>query len=358
MKVQEKSMLIIATTLFFLLAGCQPHDQATAQIKTVNAQAITLNLTEIPVTDATPGAVISEQQVQVASRLMGYIHDIAVHEGDTVKAGQLLFTIDPTDIKGQVNQARAGVAQAEAALSDAQADFERFSNLYKEESIPKVQYDKVKLQFNIAQSQANAARAGLNTAESQLRYAEVRSPINGVVTQKMANKGDLAAPGRPVLVVENPAKLMIQTSVSDETYAHLKMGGSATVEIAGNTMPGKIVRLVSAADAMSHTHLVKLDVPGIKGFSSGTFARVRFIVGSRQGISVPKSALLERAGISGVFVVDADGIAHYRMVRVGREQDGMIEIEAGLNSGEKVVVSNAAGFDSGDRINLTGSNQP
>lgn len=358
MKVQEKSMLILTTTLFLLLAGCQPHDQAAAQIKTVDAQAITLNLTEIPVTDATPGAVISEQQVQVASRLMGYIHDIAVHEGDTVKAGQLLFTIDPTDIKGQVNQARAGVAQAEAALSDAQADFERFSNLYKEESIPKVQYDKVKLQFNIAQSQANAARAGLNTAESQLRYAEVRSPINGVVTQKMANKGDLAAPGRPVLVVENPAKLMIQTSVSDETYAHLKMGGSATVEIAGNTMPGKIVRLVSAADAMSHTHLVKLDVPGIKGFSSGTFARVRFIVGSRQGISVPKSALLERAGISGVFVVDADGIAHYRMVRVGREQDGMIEIEAGLNSGEKVVVSNAAGFDSGDRINLTGSNQP
>lgn len=359
MKVQEKPMLIIAATLFSLLAGCQPHEQtAAAQIKTVNAQAITLSLTEIPVSDATPGAVISEQQVQVASRLMGYIRDIAAHEGDTVKAGQLLFTIDPSDIKGQVDQAHAGVAQAEAALSDAQADFERFSNLYKEESIPKVQYDKVKLQFNIAQSQANAARAGLSTAESQLRYAEVRSPINGVVTQKMANKGDLATPARPVMVVENPAKLMIQTSVSDETYAHLKMGGSATVEISGNTMPGKIVRLVSAADAMSHTHLVKLDVPGIKGFSSGTFARVRFTVGSRQGISVPKAAMLERAGITGVFVVDADGIAHYRMVRVGREQDGMIEIEAGLNPGEKVVVSNAAEFDSGDRINLTESNQP
>jgi RND family efflux transporter MFP subunit len=356
MRVQDISMLTIAATLFFSLAGCQPHDQtAAAQIKIVNAQAMTLSLTEIPVADTAPGVVISDQQVQVASRLMGYIHDIPVH---TVKAGQLLFSIDPTDIKGQVEQARAGLAQANAALSDAKADFERFSNLYKEESIPKVQFDKVKLQYNIAQSQANAAQAGLNTAESQLRYAEVRSPINGVVTQKMANKGDLAAPGRPVMVVENPARLMIQTSVSNETYSHLKMGGSATVEIAGNTLPGKIVRLVSAADAMSHTHLVKLDVPGIKGFSSGTFARVRFTVGSRQGISVPKAALLERAGITGVFVVDADGIAHYRMVRVGREQDDMIEIEAGLNPGEKVVISNAAGFDSGDRINLTGSNQP
>jgi RND family efflux transporter MFP subunit len=359
MRVQDISMPTIAATLLIALAGCQPHDQTAAdQLKTVNARAITLGLSEIPVTDSSPGVVISEQQVQVASRLMGYIRDIPVHEGDAVKAGQLLFSIDPTDIKGQVEQARAGLAQANAALNDAKADFERFSRLYKDQSIPKMQYDKVKLQYSIAQSQANAAQAGLNTAESQLRYAEVRSPINGVVTQKMASKGDLAAPGRPVLVVENPARLMVQTSVSDDTYSHLKMGGDATVEIAGNTLPGKIVRLVSAADAMTHTHLVKLDVPGIKGFSSGTFARVRFTVGSRQGISLPKAALLERAGITGVFVVDAEGIAHYRMVRAGREQDGVIEIEAGLNPGEKVVVSNTAEFDSGDRINLTESNHP
>lgn len=359
MRVKDISILTMAATLLIVLAGCQRHDQTAAdQVKTVNAQAITLSLTEIPVSDSSPGVVISEQQVQVASRLMGYIRDIPVHEGDAVKAGQLLFSIDPTDIRGQVDQARAGVAQADAALNDAKADFERFSRLYKDESIPKVQFDKIKLQYNIAQSQANAAQAGLNTAESQLRYAEVRSPINGIVTQKMANKGDLAAPGRPVLVVENPARLMVQTSVSNETYSHLKMGGSATVEISGKTLPGKIVRLVSAADAMSHTHLVKLDVPGIKGFSSGTFARVRFTVGSRQGISVPKTAVLERAGITGVFVVDADGIAHYRMVRAGREQDGVIEIEAGLNPGEKVVTSNTSEFDSGDRINLTGSNHP
>ena len=357
MKVQDISMLTVTATLFFSLAGCQPHDQtAAAQIKTVNGQTVVLALADIPVADATPGAIVAEQQVQVASRLMGYIRDIAVHEGETVKAGQLLFSIDPTDIKGQVDQARAGVAQAEAALNDAKADYERFSNLYKEESIPKAQYDKIKLQYNISQSQANAAKAGLSTAESQLHYAEVRSPIDGVVTQKMANKGDLAAPGRPVLVVENPDKLTIQTTVSDETYSHLQMGGSATIEVGGDKLPGKIVRLVSASDTMSHTHLVKLDVPGIKGFSSGTFARVRFTVGSRKGISLPKAALLERAGIVGVFVVDADGIAHYRMVRAGSEQDGMIEIEAGLNPGDKVVVSNTAEINSGDKINLTGSN--
>jgi RND family efflux transporter MFP subunit len=157
MKMQQISMLTVAATLFLSLAGCKPHDQTAAtQIKTVNGQIIVLSLTDIPVADAAPGEIIAEQHVQVASRLMGYIRDISVHEGETVKVGQLLFSIDPTDIKGQVNQARAGLAQAEAALNDAKADYERFSNLYKDESIPKAQYDKIKLQYNIAQSQANA----------------------------------------------------------------------------------------------------------------------------------------------------------------------------------------------------------
>ncbi|MDO8350203.1 MAG: efflux RND transporter periplasmic adaptor subunit [Gallionella sp.] len=359
MNVQHRSMGKLALILLVLLSACQPHDQAAeVKARTVEAQILTVNLTAMPVFDATPGSVISEQQVQVASRLMGYIRDIQVHEGDAVKAGQLLFTIDPSDIQGQVVQARAGHAQAEAALGDAKSDFERFSNLYKEESVPKLQYDKMKLQYSIAQSQARAARAGLDMAESQLRYAEVRAPIAGVVTQKMASAGDLAAPGRPVLVLENPGRLVVQTSVSNETYLLLKLGDSALVEISGQALEGKIVRLVPAADALSHTHLVKLDLPDAKGLTSGAFARVRFNVGAGQGISVPKSAILQRAGITGVFVVDGQGAARYRMVRTGEDRDGSVEISAGLNPGEKVVVGNADKLSSGDLVQLTGSKAP
>ncbi|MGC2165706.1 MAG: efflux RND transporter periplasmic adaptor subunit [Gallionella sp.] len=356
MKMSDISMLATAAILLVLISGCKSEENAAAtSIKTVSAQTTRAVLNDIPVTDDAPGAIIAEQQVQVASRLMGYIREISVHEGDAVKKGQLLFTIDPTDIQGGVNQARAGLAQADAALSDAKSDYERFSNLYKEESISKMQYDKVKLQYSVAQSQANAAQAGLNTAESQLRYAAVRSPIDGVVAQKMSNAGDLAAPGRPILIIENPAKLIVQTSVSDETYSYLKKGGSASVEISGSTLAGKIVRLVSAGDPMSHTHLVKVELPGINSYGSGTFARVRFTTGSRKGIALPKSALLERAGIAGVFVVDADGVVRYRMVRIGSELDGLIEIAAGVNAGETIIVSNTGEFDSGDRLASAGS---
>ena len=342
-------------TMLVFLAGCHSGDKGAsdARTKTVEVQAMTLSLAPITRYDVAPGTVVSEQQIQVASRLMGYIGDMAVREGDVVKAGQLLFTIDPTDIEGQVAQAKAGLAQADAALNDAKADFERFSNLYKDESIPKQQLDKVKLQYSVAESQQRAARAGLDTAQAQLRYAEVRSPIGGVVTQKMAAKGDLASPGRPVLVVENQQKLMVQTAVSDETYAHLKLGENVLIEISGKQYKGVIERLVAAMDAMSHTHLVKLAVPGANGLISGSFARVSFDVGSREGISVPKSAILQRAGITGVFVVDAQGIARYRMVRTGSEQNDMVGIEAGLNPGERIVVGNAGELDSGDQVKLT-----
>lgn len=359
MNVQHRSMGKLALISLILLSACQPQDQvAEVKARTVEAQVLTVNLTAMPVFDATPGSVVSEQQVQLTSRIMGYIRDIHVHEGEAVKTGQLLFTIDPSDIQGQVVQARAGHAQAEAALGDAKSDLERFSNLYKEESVPKLQYDKMKLQYSIAQSQARAARAGLDMAESQLRYAEVRAPIAGVVTKKLASKGDLAAPGRPVLVLENPGMLMVQTSVSSETYALLKPGDTALVEISGQALEGKIARLVPAADAMSHTHLVKLNLPDVKGLASGAFARVRFNVGEGQGIAVPKSAILQRAGITGVFVVDGQGVARYRMVRTGEDRNGTVEVSAGLSPGEKVVVGNADKLSTGDLVKLTGSKAP
>jgi RND family efflux transporter MFP subunit len=358
MKVAEISLLASAAMFILLTSGCKSEEHTpTATNKTVNAQTVRAELSDIPVTDDAPGAVVAEQQIQVASRLMGYLREIAVHEGDAVKKGQLLFTIDPTDIEGGVSQARAGLAQAEAALIDARADYERFSTLYKEESIPKMQYDKVKLQYSIAQSQLNAAQAGLNTAESQLRYASVRSPINGIVVQKMSNAGDLSAPGRPILAIEDPAKLIVQTSVSEDTYSYLKKGGAASVEISEHTLPGKIVRLVSAAEPMSHTHLVKLEVAGLNSYASGTFARVRFITGSRKGVTIPRSALVERAGISGVFVVDGDGVVQYRMVRLGKEQGDAVEIASGISAGETVVASNTAEFESGDRLGTAGSSR-
>jgi RND family efflux transporter MFP subunit len=329
-----------------------PGEVTPAAARAVAAEVSTVQKTSLTQRVALPGMVASEDQVQVASRLMGYIREIKVQEGQTVKAGQLLFVIDPTDIQGQVSQARSGLAQAEAALADAQSDYERFGALYKDEAIPRVQWDKVRLQYQIARQQAAAAKAGLGTASSQLRYASVTSPISGVVTQKMANAGDLAAPGRPLVVIEGLNKLQVRTNVSDMVFGHIKPGDRVSIAAEGRDaqMEGVIAQMVPAADPVSHTHLVKIDLPKGSALQSGAFVQVGFGVGTRQGILIPGHAVVERAGISGVFVVDAQGVARFRMVRSGATENGMIEIQAGLNPGERIATSQAEQLENGDRV--------
>lgn len=338
--------------------GCSDHESPATQAgpvkRTVAAEIQTVRQAPLSLRAELPGMVVSEDQVQVASRLMGYIREIKVEEGQAVKAGQLLFVVDPADIQGQMGQARAGLAQAEAALADADIDYKRFGALYQEQAIPKMQWDKVRLHKQLAEQQVAAARAGMGLASGQMRYASVVAPIAGVVTQKMAHAGDLAAPGRPVLVIEGLKKLQVRTSVSGDVYRRIKAGDKTRIvadrDAAQAPVEGTIAQLVPAADPVSHTHLVKIDLPAGSGLASGSFVRVGFAVGEREGIRVPAAAVAERAGITGVFVVDPQGVARYRMVRAGATEQGMVEIQSGLSAGEKVIVSNVDRLENGDTV--------
>lgn len=343
----------LSLALGITLAGCNSHDAEPTKSEPRNVQAVTLVIeaATLPVYHAAPATIIAEQRIEVASRLMGYIRDIAVTEGQSVTRGQRLFTVDPIDVQGQVDQSRLGVRQAEDAYQDAKADYERFTNLFKEEVVSRQQFEKMKLQHDTAAARLEQAKVGLSTATGQLRYAAVSSPIAGVVTRKLADAGDLATPGQPVLVVENPSRLQVATQVPQAVLNNLKLGQVIAVEVDGLDQPlqAKVARLSPAADPVSHSFPVKLDVQG-PGVKSGGFARVLFPVAERQALVVPQTALVNRAGITGLFVVGQDGIAQFRMVRSGDSRDGKTEVQAGLASSERIVVEGAEKLESGDRV--------
>lgn len=337
-----------------LLSACGGHEDATgkpAAAGVVQASLDSVTLVRTAAHHPTPATLVAENQVQVASRLMGYIRSVDVVEGQSVRVGQKLFSVDPVDVQGQVEQTRAAVKQAEDALADARVEYQRFEALFKEEAVTRQQFEKMKLQHDIAQSRLAQARAGHSTASGQLRYATVTSPIAGVVTRKMANAGDLASPGQPVLVVENPGRLQVETHVPESVLSALKPGARVTVEVDGQDKPlvARVARISPAADPVSRTFLVKLDISG-GGLRSGLFARVLFPQGEREALTVPDSALVMRAGIAGVFVVGQDGIAQFRMVRAGERREGRLEILSGLNAGERVVSGGADQIETGDRI--------
>lgn len=351
--MSKLQLTALSLALGITLAGCNNHDAATAkpEPRSVQASILVIEAAALPVYHAAPATVVAEQRIEAASRLMGYIRDIAVVEGQAVSRGQRLFTVDPIDVQGQVDQSRLAVRQAEDAYLDAKTDYERFSNLFKEDVVSRQQLEKMKLQHDTSAVRLEQAKAGHATAASQLRYAVVTSPIAGVVTRKLADAGDLATPGQPVLVVENPARLQIEAHVPQAILAGLKLGQMIAVEADGLDQPlqAKVARISPAADPVSHTFPVKLDIQGA-GLKSGSFARALFPVAERQALLVPQAALVSRAGITGLFVVGQDGIAQFRMVRGGEPRDSKVEIQAGLVSGERIVVEGAAKLESGDRV--------
>lgn len=345
--------MLTGLALGLALAGCggdKPAQDAPTPPQ-VQARTQVVSPAALPSHHATPGTVVARERVEVASRLMGYLSDIAVAEGQAVKKGQRLFTVDPLDVQGQAEQARLGVKLAEDAYADAKADYERFANLFKEEVVTRQQFEKMKLQLDVATSRLAQARAGHATASGQLRYASVTSPISGVVTRKLADAGDMASPGQPVLVVEDASHLQVETQVPEAVLRGLKPGQTVAVEVDGRDQPleGRVARLSPAADPVSRTFLVKLDVAG-EGLMSGAFARVLFPVAERQALAVPRAALVNRAGIDGVFVVGADGIARFRMVRTGERVGDTVEVQAGLVAGERIVVDGLDRLESGAKV--------
>jgi len=345
------STLVAALALGLTACGGPESDSARTELPPYSAPTAEVGLAALSVLHSAPASVIALERVEVASRLMGYLRDIAVAEGQRVARGERLFTVDPVDVEGQVEQARLAVRLAEAAHADARADFERFDNLFKEEAVSRQQYDKIKLQSDSAAARLAQAQAGLATATGQLRYAAVTAPIAGVVTRKLAEAGDLASPGRPVLVIENPARLQVETQVPQAVMTGLKLGQTIRVEVDGLAAPidATVARLSPAADPVSRTFLVKLDIAA-SGLHSGAFARALFPLGERAALQVPASALVTRAGIEGLFVVDSEGRAQFRMVRSGARHGDQVEIQAGLEAGERIVTANAATLQSGQAV--------
>jgi RND family efflux transporter MFP subunit len=321
------------------LSGCSQEASEVAQSTAKTIETYTVAEQMVPAMTSVPGMMVSDQQAKMASRLMGYIRDLEVNVGDWVQKGDLLFSIDPVDLDSASSQAAAAVAQARAAMRDAKADFERFQALFADGSVPAQQLDKMRLQYEVAVQNVKKAEAGQKQASGQLAYADVRAPFEGMVVQKMAVPGELAAPGHPIVVLENQDRLLAQVNVSGEVFETLKKGQRVWVEIDGQSdwVEGEIERLVNAANPMTRSHLVKVKLAQTVRANSGNFVRVHFPAGQSPQMMVPTTAITTRAGVTGVMVVNAQERLNFRLVRPGRVEGDQTQILAGLLAGERVV---------------------
>ena len=316
---------VVSTTL--LLTACGSDEQAGQSASPVvsKAESLTITAMDLPVRYVTSGSVTSDHRVSISSRISGYIRKLSVREGDSVKAGQVLVRVDPVN-------ARQGLVQAEADLADAKGDLNRYEELFKASAVSKQQLDRVRLRYKVARSQVEQAR-------NQLSYAEVRSPVDGVVVEKRMNKGDLASPGAAILVIEDPANLLVETYVSDQFVSGIHEGDEVEIEVSSlkQAFTGIVRQVVQAADAVSHQFLIKISLQARDDVHPGMYAQVGFKVNSRKGLLVPAAAVIDRAGLNGIYVLDDKAVTHYRQIRVGQVRNGQIEVLAGLHEGDTIA---------------------
>jgi RND family efflux transporter MFP subunit len=323
------------------LVGCGSHPQhpAAPSLPAVPVRVQTVQPRQRTATEEVVGTVRSKLRSVIEAKVSGRIARMLVVPGQQVQAGALLVELDAREIQARYDQARALLEQAER-------EYKRRQALLKDNTISPAEFDA-------AESQLRVAQAAVQEAETLLTYTKVVAPFTGLVTAKRADVGDLAAPGKPLLEMEDPTTLRLEADVPEALLDKVKLGDKlpVTIPAAGLTVVGVVSEITPVADPASRTFPVKVDLPPAAGLRSGQFGRVAVPVAQLQAIRVPSQAVILRGQMELAFVV-SDGRAQMRLVKTGKRLNGEVEIVSGLNAGEQLVVDGAAGLRDGQPVTI------
>ncbi len=329
---------LVAAIPFF--SGCHKvAEQTQMELPSATVRVQTVERKSRAATEDVVGTVRPKLSSVVEAKVSGRIEQLLVVPGQLVKAGEKLVLVDAHEIKSRLDQAAAARQQAESELK-------RDTDLMQQKILSAAEFDTAQSKFRIAA----AAEA---EAKSMLDYTLIVAPFDGVITRKIADVGDLAAPGKPLLQMENPDTLRLEADVPEALIGNVKLGEKLAVHIAAVTSEtvGTVAELSPTADSNSRTYLVKLDLAGAPGLRSGQFGRVSVPVGDVSAIHVSAAAVIQRGQMELVFVV-AGNHAQMRLVKTGSRVGDEIELVSGLNSGEQVVVDGAAALADGQSVKI------
>jgi RND family efflux transporter MFP subunit len=209
------------------------------------------------------GQIESSQTVNISTRIMGYITKLNVKVGDYVKAGQLLASINSTDIVAKRAQVDAMIGEADAAFQNAQKDLDRFTILNKQQSATAKELDNVTLQYNSVKAKLEAAKQMRNEINASLAYTQLTAPFAGIVTQKFAEVGSMANPGMPIVTIEQSGSLQISANIPETEIQHIHMNDATvvTVKSLNKTFQSKIVQINPSSQFTGGQYVVKMQIP-------------------------------------------------------------------------------------------------
>jgi HlyD family secretion protein len=399
--------LAAAATLFCAVgAACSKAPPEQMPVVTVQtATAVRAPISEVVTADA---VLYPRRQAAIVPKISAPVERFFVQRGEKVREGQVLATLEHRDLEAAVVQARGAYEQAQAAaettrqasvpadrqkaqfdVTTAKAALDAQQKVYddrqmllKQGALPqrdlesagvalaqaRSQYEVAKQHLDAltsvtqaqtlktAEAQLTTARGQYEAAETQLSYATIRSPIDGVVTDRPFYAGEMASAGTPLLTVMDVSSVVARAPFPEAQAGAIAVGDAATLLVPGLEEPvaGQVTVVSPALDPSSTTAQVWVQAPNPDGrLKPGTSVRASVVARTvPDAIVVPEEALVGESGSRSVMVVGDDHKAHEREVTVGITQDGRVQIVAGLKAGETVVTTGAYGLEDGTAVQV------
>ena len=389
--------IVIATAVIF--SGCgtsrasSPQRSAAAEIK--NVSTVRVSRTSIDDFYEATGTVKAKTTTQVSANMMGRIISFPAVEGDMVSRGQLLVEIDNSESKSQLQKAQAGLAEAQASLIElersvetanaavriaeankqlAETTFGRYNELYRRSSVSAQEFDEAQARLNAAASELDRVRsnvreilaknkqitARIEQAKAEIAnikvvdgYSRIVAPVSGVVVKKFAEAGAIASPGTPLLAIEDSSQYRLEAAVEESRSKFVHIGSRVKVQIdavGAGDITGTVAEILPTSDSASRSYTVKIDLPANPLQRTGLYGLARFALSQKDAITVPQSAIVQRGQLTGVYIVGADGVVHFRIVTTGKTSGRSIEILSGINEGDEVAASDTSKLNDGTRV--------
>ena len=363
-----------------VLTACSP-DAKTASAETAPPIAVTVvrvAMADIADTFEAGGVVQARTTATVMARIQAPVREVRVAPGNRVRAGQVLIVLDGRDLAAHARSARAAALAADqgvtaaaseqqgadAALALARTSHARIAGLYAKRSATPQEFDDATGALRAAEARAagtaaraqaaasgvDSVRAASEAAGTTASFALITAPFDGVVAEKMVEPGNMAAPGTPLMRVEDTRGFRLDVRVDESRVGQIAVGAVVSVSVdsgtdtAPTTLSGTVAEIGRAVDADARAFLVKITLPDTTGLRSGTFGRAHFRGHGRRTLTVPANALVHRGQLTSVLVVEEE-IARVRFVSVNGT-----EVLAGLSEGDVVIVAAPPTVTDGSRV--------
>lgn len=354
---------IYTLLLFSAVLSFTACNNASEEKKIDSTPAVPVTVSSVAAENNTPfltasGKIEAANSVTLSTRMMGFVDKVHVTVGQKVTKGQLLVSINNSDLSAKSAQTSAGITEAQAAFNNAEKDYQRFQNLFAENSASQKELDDQRARYEMAKARLEGAKQMKNEVQSQFAYVNLRAPFNGVVTSKNIEAGDMANPGVPLISVEGPGNFEVIASVPESEISKIKSGSEVQVIVKSSDkiLPATVTEVSTSAKNTGGQYLVKVVLDKTDAsILSGMYATVQFPIEKKTEtttVLVPQEALVKRGQLTGIYTVSESNTALLRWLRLGRTFGDNVEVLSGLAADENYIIAAEGKLFNGAKITI------